>query len=293
MAEESREAWAHSKQFANLLAPMGWRLVADVDTNFRCAKCQPYKHSEKPRVHGIDAMFVMVCPFSRMNRLVVIDGKRYALTSYSPKLLKEHVEHLTEACLHLADSIDLVEEDHDVPESPILDTCILVWDCHTGLDHGTATKWYRELGPSRPRRPLQRFIWDNRTLDRLATLSQYLRTIHSFVFLYDEWRAGRSKVLAPELLASAVVPLAVRQSASASERLTLLVFDELQEAAFGLHLTEFLRRNSSAERVDLLVVGGEANIRRAQSLAQRYREEMEVQTEVGIDSIPQVVWKVD
>lgn len=293
MAEESREAWAHSKQFANLLSPVGWRLVADVDSNFRCGKCPPYKGSEKPRGHGVDAMFVIFCPFSRVNRLVVIDGKRYAFTSYSPKLLKEHVEHLTEACLHLADSVELIEEDHDIPESSVLDTCILVWDCHTGLDHGTATRWYRELGPSRPRRPLQRFIWDNRVLDRLATLSQYLRTIHSFVFLYDEWRAGRSKVLAPELLASAVVPLAVRQSASTVERLTLVVFDELQEAAFGLHLTEFLRRNSAAERVVLLVVGGEASVRRAEALVERYRVDMEVQTEVSVAFIPRVPWRVD
>ncbi|MBU0966842.1 MAG: hypothetical protein KKA54_10755 [Proteobacteria bacterium] len=225
--EQSREGWANTSLFASLVENFDWVLRGPIDQNMDCEKCQPYANG-KPRTHGVDAIFTFTCPYTRRTRAVIVDGKRYTFKSVGgPATIKSWLNDSTKTALHARDSINSLSAQRNLPNDTLIDTVMVVWDCHEGWDQAKSKEWIKgiRLGHT-PVPALSVFLSTKEHLGRLQTLSQFRHTVHSLEFLYSpEKMPIWSKTLTPELLHSSILLIRYQKSDSQNKIMGVLYFD--------------------------------------------------------------------
>lgn len=226
--EQSREGWANTQLFTDLVEKFGWKLRGAIDQNIDCEKCQPYKNG-KPRTHGVDALFTLSCPYdSKITRAVVVDGKRYTMESVGgPTKLRGWLEDTIKTSIHARESMDSLSKKRNLPPNTLIDTALVAWDCHDGWDSKKATSWTKGISLGhRPMPPLSVFLSTKDHLDRLQTIYQFSCTVRNLEFLYSiEKKPLWARTLTPELLHSSTLLVRYEKNGILKKNIGVLYFD--------------------------------------------------------------------
>jgi hypothetical protein len=226
--EQSRQGWANTQLFTDIVESFGWKLRGAIDQNIDCEKCLPYKKGN-PRTHGIDALFTLSCPYDdKISRAIVVDGKRYTMDSVGgPTKLKGWLEDTINTLVHARESLGSLMEIRNLPHNTIIDTALVAWDCHDGWDANKANGWISGISLGhRPIPPISAFLSTKDHLDRLQTVYQFSQTVTGLEFLYSiEKKPLWSSTLTPELLHSAILLVRYAQNGLSKKETGVLYFD--------------------------------------------------------------------
>ena len=213
--ELSTQGNANTELFSEIVQRMGWVQRGPQNENIECDKCKPHKSGSR-KTHGIDSLFTFNCPYRGITRGVVIEGKRYKMTSVSADMLKKWIVNSLMVTQHLEQSIHLFREARDLPLDTCIDTSAIVWDCHAGwtteagAEMLSKVKFFSSSDPT-----TSVFLLHKDHLNRLMTIDVFRRRHQQFEFLYNPERvAVWSKVLTPEMMVSSMLAVRYRQGDS-------------------------------------------------------------------------------
>lgn len=246
MGEEARQGWANTKLFSEIVTNFGWKQCGPLDRDVVFASQSP---ASKPRTEkvGVDALFRFDCPITGTKRAVLVDGKRYAMSSMSSSTLSEIVRGVVKSADRLRHAGDVLVEERGISREHILDTAIIAWDCHDGWDSVRGRRMIASVDMSqRKNPPVLALVITKDHLDTLETLRSIAEKAGHLEFYYRNGRpsAAYSKVLVPELLVSSVIPMRTSSPKQdhVGEQTGFLVpdVDAFSQADFPLELASML-----------------------------------------------------
>lgn len=210
--ELSNQGNANTELFSEIVQRMGWIQRGPQNENIECSKCKPNK-SGSHRKHGVDTLFTFMCPYRGVTRGIVVEGKRYKMSSVSADMLKKWIVNSLMVTQHLEHSLHLFRKERDLPSDTFIDTGVIVWDCHEkwntkiGLDMISKVKFFSSSVPTS-----SILLLHKDHLNKIATIDVFRQRHNQFEFLYNpESVAVWSQVLTPELMMSDMLAVRYRK----------------------------------------------------------------------------------
>ncbi len=206
--EQNVEANKHCQRFAELIGELGWRQRGRLDQKLEGRLRTRGKKAEKNRDINADIIFTFYCPFTRGQRGVLVDGKRYAMDSLTTPNIQNFVEKNLIDIDNLRQSRDVLETDLEIDPLTHFDTAIVAIYCHKEWDAAEMRKVLAKVQPPGYRKqPVISLVATNDTLSRLNTIYLFKKSCAKLEFFY--MTGGNplySSVLAPEYLFSSLIP---------------------------------------------------------------------------------------
>lgn len=214
MAEEGKKGWGNTKLFTELVGVLGWIQCGELDRDIEFEETQ-MSRGKKMKKLGVDALYRFDCPISGRGRVVLLDGKRYKMDTMSAGLLDEFMNDTIADVNVLRRQWSAVMEQRGVNRTDQIDSAIIAWDCPEGWNPQKAWDWIKKIRvAARMNPPVLGVVAPKDILDRLQTIENLSKQSGGLQFWYGKakHRPGFSSVLAPELLASEMIPLRVERT---------------------------------------------------------------------------------
>lgn len=209
MSEQSRQGWANTKLFSEIVSHFGWTQCGPLDRDVEFEVRLNNGKIKKEKI-GVDALFRFDCPYTETKRVILVDGKRYAMSSMSSSTLTGFVRDVVTSTDRLRHASGALQRDRGISRDHIVDTAVIAWDCHDGWDRTKGRKIISQIDISqRKSPPVLALVLTTDHLDALQTLRQLAGDTHRVEFFYRNGRpaSAYSNVLAPEMLLSSVIPM--------------------------------------------------------------------------------------
>ena len=254
--EQSRVGWANTALFRDIVKNFGWVQRGPIDENISCKKCGKLKNGNW-KIHGVDALFTIKCPYLERNRAIIVDGKRYTMESVGgPARLNKWLRATYKTVMHARESLDILNVDRNLPSNALFDTAMVVWDCYKDWDKNKAKKWIKEVHlNSYANPPVIALLTTKDFLNRLQTLDQFRKTVIELQFLYIVDNAPTwSDVITPELLHSSILAVRVKDYNSDYWNYAAFYFDDSTPSNISF-LVDYLAHSSMLihESVKILI----------------------------------------
>jgi hypothetical protein len=205
--EEYKIGAANTENIGNMLEILKWKKSLPQDINIECDVC-PKTADGKKKAHGIDLFMTIKCPYNNHPRGILIDGKRYAQQSLKNDTLGKWLRHLKSEVEHLDSSLPSLIDAYNLPDDIVIDTGIIALHCHENYIPDVIDKYIREVQfAGRSNKKMSFMVMSNKTLDKIATISNLSSTFSLIEFAYYNDNSFLwNEAITPELIMSTIIP---------------------------------------------------------------------------------------